>query len=351
MITGHPHSINGQSKAYERFQHGHSMQRDSSPDPKALEAGKVSYVEASAGDDGQRIDNFLSRVLKDVPRSLIYRILRTGEVRVNGGRARPDHRLAAGDRIRLPPLRRKQPSEPIAPSRSLREFVAASIVHEDRDLIVINKPSGVAVHGGSGLSFGVIEALRATHPELSELELVHRLDRDTSGCLLVAKRRAVLRELHALLRERRVEKRYLALVCGRWPFGEKTIDLPLKTNLKQGGERVVRVHADGQEAVTTFTPLRHFGKVATLLDISLGTGRTHQIRVHAAHAGYPIAGDEKYGDRERDAKLQTFGLQRMFLHARSLRFQRKAQPEVSFEAPLPQDLQSLLDRMEKEVKR
>lgn len=328
-----------------RFRDRDSRQPVSTDVAAPLLASKVSYVEAGAGDDGQRIDNFLSRILKDVPRSLIYRILRTGEVRVNGGRARPDHRLAAGDRIRLPPLQRKAPTERTAPSKSLRDFVSAAVIHEDRDLIVVNKPAGVAVHGGSGLSFGVIEALRATHPEIGELELVHRLDRDTSGCLLVAKRRAVLRELHALLRERDMEKRYLALVVGRWPFGEKTIDLPLKTNQKQGGERVVRVHADGQEAITTFRPAKHFGKLATLLDVSLGTGRTHQIRVHAAHAGHPIAGDEKYGDRERDARLKPFGLQRMFLHAHSLKFQRNGQPEFSVTAPLPAELQSLLDRL------
>ncbi|MGH6611482.1 MAG: pseudouridine synthase, partial [Burkholderiaceae bacterium] len=224
------------------------------PGPADPATKRVSYVEAGEGDAGQRIDNFLIRTLKDVPRSLVYRILRTGEVRVNSKRARPEYRLSAGDRVRLPPLQRKPREASDAPSKSLREFIAAAVIHEDRDLIVVNKPAGVAVHGGSGLSFGVIEALRAAHPQLRELELVHRLDRETSGCLLVAKRRAVLRELHALLRERAMEKRYLALVCGRWPFGEKTIDLPLKTNLKQGGERVVRVHADGQDAVTTFRP-------------------------------------------------------------------------------------------------
>jgi 23S rRNA pseudouridine955/2504/2580 synthase len=310
---------------------------------------KVSYVEAGEGDAGQRIDNFLSRILKDVPRSLVYRILRTGEVRVNGKRAKPEHRLAAGDRIRLPPLQRKseeqRAAERSAPSRSLREFVASSIIHEDRDLIVVNKPAGVAVHGGSGLSAGVIEALRAMHPELKELELVHRLDRDTSGVLLVAKRRAVLRELHALLRERDMEKRYLALVLGRWPFGTKTIDLPLKTNLKQGGERVVRVHADGQQAITTFKPIQHFGKLATLMDVSLGTGRTHQIRVHAAHAGHPIAGDEKYGDRERDAKLKPYGLQRMFLHAQSLTFERKGARPFTVSAPPPPEWQAVIERL------
>jgi len=308
----------------------------------------VSYVDAQEGDDGQRLDNFLLRTLGGVPRSLVYRILRTGEVRVNGRRAKPAYRLVAGDKVRLPPLQdagRKQDADASkAPSKSLRDFVTAAVVHEDRDLIVVNKPAGVAVHGGSGVSFGVIEALRAVHPELQELELVHRLDRETSGCLLIAKRRAVLRDLHAQLREREVEKRYLTLVAGKWPFGAKTIDLPLKTNLKQGGERVVRVHSEGQHAVTTFKPIEQFGKVATLLDVDLGTGRTHQIRVHAAHAGYPVAGDEKYGDRDKDAKLKEYGLARMFLHAASLTFRRGEEP-FTVTAPLPAELQAVIDEL------
>lgn len=320
------------------------MQR---PHPEP-ERSAVTYVEADAGDAGQRIDNFLIRILKEVPRSLVYRILRTGQVRVNGKRAKPDYRLVSGDRVRLPPLQRKSPDEgvPRAPSKSLRDFVASSVIHEDRDLIVVNKPPGVAVHGGSGVSFGVIEALRAVHPQRKELELVHRLDRETSGCLLVAKRRSVLRSLHAQLRERAVEKRYLALVVGRWPYGRKTIDLPLKTNLKQAGERVVRVHPGGQEAVTTFEPQEHFGKLATLLDVTLGTGRTHQIRVHAAHAGHPIAGDDKYGDRDRDAKLRPYGLSRMFLHASALAFTRGEDNEpFRVTAPLPDELEQLLVRL------
>jgi len=254
----------------------------------------------------------------------------------------------AGDRVRLPPVQRagrKTGQETArAPSKSLREFVAEAVIHEDRDLIVVNKPAGVAVHGGSGVSFGVIEALRALHPQLKELELVHRLDRETSGCLLVAKRRAVLRDLHAQLRERAMEKRYLALVAGSWPFGAKTIDLPLKTNLKQGGERVVRVHSEGQHAETSFRPIERFGRLATLLDIALGTGRTHQIRVHAAHAGYPVAGDEKYGDRQQDAPLKQFGLSRMFLHAASLTFRKAGEP-FSVTAPLPAELEAVLERL------
>ena len=320
-----------------------STSAESTLDPGATPS-KVTYVAAGEGDAGQRIDNFLIRTLKDAPRSLIYRILRSGEVRVNSGRVGPEYRLVEGDRVRVPPVRLKPREQSDSPSRSLREFIAGAIIHEDRDLIVINKPAGVAVHGGSGLSFGVIETLRAMHPELKELELAHRLDRETSGCLLVAKKRSILRQLHAALRERQMEKRYYALVCGRWPFGTKTIDLPLKTNLKQGGERVVRVHAEGQDAVTVFKPARHFQKLATLLDVTLGTGRTHQIRVHAAHAGYPVAGDEKYGDRDADALLKPFGLSRMFLHAHSLKFDRAGEP-FSISAPLPDELQSVLDRL------
>lgn len=307
----------------------------------------VAYLMAVEGDDGQRIDNYLVRQLKGVPRSLVYRILRTGEVRVNGRRAKPDYRIAVGDKIRVPPIKVQDKPEVKQPSKSLRDFIAAAVIYEDDELIVINKPAGVAVHGGSGLSFGVIEALRGVYPNLKELELVHRLDRETSGCLLVAKRRSVLRSLHAQLREREMHKIYRALVCGRWPLGVKRIELPLKTNLKQGGERVVKVHAQGQEAISTFTPIAHYGKVASLMSVSIGTGRTHQIRVHAAHAGYPIAFDEKYGDREKDAKLKPFGLQRMFLHAHSLEFARPgAQEPFQITAELPEELRAVIDRLE-----
>lgn len=333
--------------AYARFnQHNHMQTPMQSSGVTADTVGKVTYVHAGEGDVGQRIDNFLIRLLKHAPRSLVYRILRTGEVRVNGGRAKPDYRLVVGDRIRVPPVR-PQPREPAsAPSRSLRELIAGAIIHEDRDLLVVNKPAGVAVHGGSGVSTGVIETLRALRPELRELELAHRLDRDTSGCLLVAKRRAALRNLHAQLRERAMDKHYLALVIGRWPFGAKTIDLPLKTNLKQGGERIVRVHADGQEAVSHFKPLEFFAQEATLLDVAIGTGRTHQIRVHAAHCGHAIAGDEKYGDRDAEATLKAAGLQRMFLHAHTLSFARPdAAGEFAVAAPLPDELESVLTRL------
>jgi 23S rRNA pseudouridine955/2504/2580 synthase len=338
--------------AYTRFnQHNHMQTPIRSNGEEPAGAGKVTYVHAGEGDAGQRIDNFLIRVLKDAPRSLVYRILRTGEVRVNGGRAKPDYRLVDGDRIRVPPVRLK-PREPAgAPSRSLRELIADSVIHEDRDLLIVNKPAGVSVHGGSGISTGVIETLRILRPELKELELVHRLDRDTSGCLLVAKRRAALRNLHAQLREREMQKHYLALVLGRWPFGTKTIDLPLKTNLKQGGERIVRVHEGGQEAITHFKPIEQFARLATLMDVSIGTGRTHQIRVHAAHCGHPIAGDEKYGDRDADAKLKALGLRRMFLHAHTLSFARPdSAGEFTVAAPLPTELEAVLVQLRAPVR-
>jgi len=307
----------------------------------------VRYIEAGAGDAGQRVDNFLARHLRDLPRSRLYRLLRKGEVRVNGRRVRPDHRLATGDRVRLPPVLRVSERPARQPSAALRQLASGAILHEDADLIVLDKPAGVAVHGGSGISFGLIEALRAARPELTELELVHRLDRDTSGCLLIAKRRAVLRTLHALLRERDLEKRYLALVCGRWTLGSKLIDLPLVTNRRQGGERVVKVDAGGLSAVSRFTPIEHFGGTATLMEVVIGTGRTHQIRVHAAFAGHPVAGDEKYGDRECNRQLADVGLRRMFLHASSVafRWQRDDTDGFAIEAPLDQDLLGVLERL------
>lgn len=311
--------------------------------------GKVTYLEAGDADAGQRIDNFLLRHLRNAPRSLVYRILRSGEVRVNGGRAQPAYRLVSGDRVRVPPVRIEATATPLrGPSASLQQLIVKAVLHEDRDLLVIDKPAGVAVHGGSGVSFGVIEALRAARPELTELELVHRLDRDTSGCLMLAKRRAALRELHAMLRERAMQKEYVALVCGRWSLGNTTIDLPLKTNIKQGGERMVRVHSDGQSAITSFRVQQHFGKVASLLDIVIGTGRTHQIRVHAAYAGHPVAGDEKYGDRECDARLQAYGLKRMFLHAAALQFTRGDVP-FSVRAPLSAELQQVVARLQESL--
>ena len=230
-------------------------------------------------------------------------------------------------------------------SDALIEQVNRAILHEDADLLVINKPAGLAVHGGSGLSFGVIEALRAARPE-ETLELVHRLDRETSGCLLIARRRSALRTVHALLREGAVEKRYLALVTGQWQLGHKRIDVPLKTRQLQGGERVVKAHAGGKSSATEFRPVQFFGKRATLLEAALETGRTHQIRVHATHAGYPLAGDEKYGEAEFNEKMKEFGLTRMFLHAHQLSFVwPDTGVEFSVSAPLPAELSAVVDAL------
>jgi 23S rRNA pseudouridine955/2504/2580 synthase len=321
--------------------------RTASRTQQPVEAGIVSGVrllEVGADQAGQRIDNFLLHHFKSVPRSRVYRLLRRGEVRVNGRRAKPDYRLAGGDRLRLPPVRTAAPRRARAPD-DLMQRINRAVVQEHPDLLVINKPAGVAVHGGSGLSFGVIEALRAARPNES-LELVHRLDRETSGCLLVARRRSALRTLHALLREGAVEKRYLVLVTGQWQLGRKRIDVPLKTRQLQGGERVVKADPGGKSSATEFRPVQFLGKRATLLEATLETGRTHQIRVHAAHAGHPVAGDDKYGDRESNAALRKLGLARMFLHAQTVSFVwPDTGREFAVSVPLDDGLKSVLDRL------
>ncbi len=307
----------------------------------------VRRVRAGAGAEGQRLDNFLLRELSGVPRSRVYRLLRRGEVRVNGKRKQADYRLAADDEVRLPPVR-DRPAGEAEPRRvpdPLLASVRGAIVHEDPRILVLDKPAGLAVHGGSGLSFGVIEVLRALRPD-EPLELAHRLDRDTSGCLLVARTRAALRSLHALLREGAVEKHYVTLVAGRWRLGRKTIDAPVLTNTRQGGERVVRVHQAGKIAVSVFDPVTHYRDIATKMDVAIRTGRTHQIRVHASFAGHPVAGDEKYGDREFNARLRSLGLRRMFLHASSVSFRwPDGGAEFRVEAPLPAELLGPLDKL------
>jgi len=323
-----------------------------SSEPAVPRSGGVQYVEASEGDAGQRLDNFLVRVLKGVPRTHVYRLLRKGEVRVNSKRARPEQRVEAGDRIRLPPVRRPSADgegvRTKPPSASLQKLIEGAIVYEDADLLVLNKPPGVAVHGGSGMAHGVIEVLRASRPEARELDLVHRLDRETSGCLVVAKRRAALRDLHAQLREGQAEKRYLALVCGKWDLGQKRIELPLATGERRGGERHVAVRGHGQMAVSTFRPVQFFGTAATLLEVEIGTGKTHQIRVHAAHAGHPVAGDDKYGDRQCNEALRAYGLNRMFLHAAAIGVNRPGTHEpLHVSSPLGEDLHAVLEALVK----
>lgn len=304
----------------------------------------VAIYEATSDDAGQRIDNFLLRHLKGVPKSLVYRILRTGEVRVNKGRVKAPYRLQAGDRVRIPPIRRDH-ADSREPSDQLKARLDQALLYEDERILVINKPAGMAVHGGSGVSAGVIETLRALRGDASRLELVHRLDRDTSGCLLISKRSSVLRTLHELMRENRVDKRYLALVAGSWRKGAKTVDAPLRKNTLQGGERVVRVDADGKPAQTRFKRLERF-EDATLVEVELITGRTHQIRVHAAWLGSPVLGDSKYGDAEQNRRLRELGLRRLFLHAHRIGFRWPGeQRDTVIEAPLPEALQSVLDNI------
>ncbi|HZF15661.1 MAG TPA: RluA family pseudouridine synthase [Steroidobacteraceae bacterium] len=312
---------------------------------KARATQGVRHEEVAADCAGQRIDNYLLRILKTVPRSRIYRLLRKGEVRVGGRRVKPEHRLKAGDSVRIPPVRLESASQ-IAPPRPMREQLRQAIVFEDKNLIALDKPAGIAVHGGSGLSLGVIEALRAERPR-EALELVHRLDRDTSGCLLIARNRKTLRELHALIRDGAMEKRYLALVRGNWQFGEKRIDVPLQTEHRRSGERHVRAAARGKESVSVFKPAQFFGARATLLEIEIQTGRTHQIRVHAGHTGHPVAGDEKYGDAGFNEEMRSFGLERLFLHAHSVAFSWPGSQEPAhFSAPLPVELRTVIDRLQ-----
>ncbi|HWF99918.1 MAG TPA: RluA family pseudouridine synthase [Steroidobacteraceae bacterium] len=314
----------------------------------------MRHFEVEEGEAGQRLDKYLARRLGDVPRSRIFRIIRKGEVRVNGRRAGPDARLGVNDRVRVPPLW-EQAAEgaaraPRGPPAATIEAVARAIVQETDRLLVLDKPAGIAVHGGSGISFGVIEALRALKPD-EPLELVHRLDRDTSGCLLVARDSATLRTLHALLREGQCDKRYLVLLAGKWDLGQKRIDVPLRTDTRVGGERTVRADASGKPSISEFRPVQFFGKTATLMEVALHTGRTHQIRVHATYAGHPVAGDEKYGDKAFNARMRELGLARMFLHAHSMSFEwPNGGATFSASAPLPSELSAVLDRLQSQRK-
>ncbi len=309
--------------------------------------GKISVTRHQVGEeaDGQRLDNYLLKLLKGVPKSHIYRIVRSGEVRVNRGRAGPDHRLQPGDELRLPPVR-------VAERSVMRRVVPANaeleraVLFEDEYLLAINKPAGLAVHGGSGVSFGVIEQLRAMRPQAKFLELVHRLDRDTSGVLLLAKKRSALTRLHAELRAGRVEKQYLALVKGKWRDQKRHVRLNLHKYLLPSGERRVSVNAGGRESHTIFK-LKQAWPQFSLLQAELKTGRTHQIRVHLAHLGFPIAGDDKYGDFNFNKQLARSKFKRMFLHASNVGFIHPVTGNrVEIEAPLPKELSTFLANLE-----
>jgi len=305
----------------------------------------VQLLEITADEAGQRIDNFLARHLKGVPKSYLYRILRRGEVRVNSGRIQAKYKLCAGDRVRIPPVRvAANTATVIRPGVGMD--LEGRILFENNVCLVLNKPAGIAVHGGSGLSYGVIEALRAARPGAAYLELAHRLDRETSGCLVIAKRRSFLRAFHEQLRQGEVDKHYLALVAGRWQGGKRTVDAPLRKNQLRGGERMVTVDNEGKQAMTVFRPITRFAE-ATLVDVELKTGRTHQIRVHAAHIGHPLAGDAKYGDAAFNRQMRDLGLTRLMLHAHLLEFSLPlAADRITLSAQLDPDLKAVLDRLE-----
>jgi len=310
-------------------------------------SAEVQFLTVGEESEGQRLDNFLIRVLKGVPKTHVYRIIRSGEVRVNKGRASADARVALGDVVRVPPVRTSETAAAKADKPApAREF---PVLFEDDHVLAVDKPAGVAVHGGSGVSFGVIEQLRQARPTARFLELVHRLDRETSGILLVAKRRSALTKLQDQFRERETGKTYLALVTGAWPVNRKVIDQPLHKYLQADGERRVRVVAkddpDGMRAITLVKVQEQLPGFS-LLEVTIKTGRTHQIRVHLASAGHAIAGDDKYGDFELNKVLAKQGLKRMFLHAWRLQFDHPATGErIALQAPLPPELQKFTDHV------
>jgi len=311
-------------------------------------SGKVHFVEVDENMEKQRIDNFLSRYLHKVPKTHIYKIIRKGEVRVNKKRIKPVYKLLLGDVIRIPPV---HVNEKIShtPSSSLIELIKNSILFENKQLMVINKPSGLAVHGGSGINHGLIETLRFIYPDEKFLELVHRLDRDTSGCILIAKQRSALTSLQNQLRERTTDKRYFALTCGQWASGEHIIEAPLQKFTLKSGERMVKVDVAGKASKSIFKPKIKY-KNYCLFEVKIETGRTHQIRVHAQHLKHPVAGDTKYGSFACDQRLKSKGLNRLFLHASKITVNMDFSNAgmKTFNAPLPGDLQQVLDKLDSE---
>ena len=309
---------------------------------KDLSKDSVTWLEVGEESEGQRIDNFLLRIAKGVPKSHIYRVLRSGEVRVNKGRVQAEYRVKPGDRVRVPPMRTAERSTQAAVPA--REF---EIAFEDEALIVVDKPSGTAVHGGSGVSFGVIEQLRRARPLAKFLELAHRLDRETSGLLVVAKKRLALTKLHDMFRDGGINKRYLALVKGRWRNELQHVKLPLHKYLTAEGERRVSVDAEGKAAHSIVRLVARWENFS-LVEVELRTGRTHQIRVHLSHLGFPIAGDDKYGDFSLNKDLQKAGLRRMFLHAARLALPHPLSgAPVELESPLPVELRSFTDTLDR----
>ena len=307
---------------------------------------QVQFVDIDEDMAGQRIDNFLRNQLKNIPKSVIYRILRKGEVRVNKKRVKAEYKLAAGDVVRVPPVtvsvEDEQPAAPVSTNLQKVAELESCILYEDDHMLVLNKPSGTAVHGGSGLKFGAIEALRALRPQARFLELVHRIDRDTSGILLVAKKRSALRHLQAQFREKTIQKYYFALVMGKWEAKCKAVNAPL---LKNDVNSIVRVNPQGKPSETRFKILESF-KEATLIQASPITGRTHQIRVHVQYMGHPIAWDDRYGDPRFDAYTSQFGIKRLFLHAANIKFIHPGSEQtMEINAPLDKNLENALGKL------
>lgn len=313
-----------------------------------MERSKAKTLTVSTGGADQRLDNFLSRILKDLPKGRLYRVIRRGEVRVNGGRIAPSYRVQVGDQIRIPPLQKVSPAKVITASKRSLDELSSAILYEDKRLLVLNKGAGIAVHSGSGIRLGVIEILRQARPDAPYLELAHRLDRGTSGCLVIAKQRSTLRRFQQALRARQIDKTYLCMVDGVW-IAPVIADAPLRRKGTQTARTVEVDYRGGKVARTHFNPLEHWSDArgsGTLLRVKLITGRTHQIRVHAADAGHPLAGDEKYGSRSVNGSLRTLGLERIFLHA-----ERISIPEVvlgkplTIDAPLSGDLLGILRKL------
>lgn len=300
----------------------------------------VQIVDISERQDGQRVDNVLLLLLKGVPRSAVYRLIRTGQVRINGKRCKPLSRVATGDKLRVPPVRLQAASEVRVPDK-LIEQLRAAVLFEDDNYLVVDKPAGVPVHAGTGFKFGVIDAVRKGWT-LKHIDLAHRLDRETSGCLVMGKNRNALKQLQSMMRGDSLGKTYFALLMGRLPDPRMEIEFPLKRSQLKGGERMVMVDADGKPAKSTFRVLEQY-RFADFVEVSLQTGRTHQIRVHSAAIGHPVAGDDKYGDRIFNSKLRSVGLQRMFLHAHHIELPGSDGESIPVHAPLPDNLRQVLD--------
>lgn len=315
-------------------------------DPSREKLTRVQYVTISEEHEGQRIDNFLITKLKSVPKSHIYRILRKGEVRVNKKRVSAFYKLKMADEVRLPPVFLADKAAHVPPSKTTLATLSERILYEDDNLLIINKPCGMSVHAGSTVRVGVVEALRHLYPKSPQLELAHRLDAETSGCLVLAKRKKILRELHTLLREGKVTKIYWALTQGKWKDSELKVDLPLQKDYRDGGKHVVEVHREGKSAISVFKTVQSFQRQASLMEVKILTGRTHQIRVHAQSKQHPIAGDDRYGDPTFNQWTRHLGLKRMFLHAKSIEFTLPSLAQhIKVTAPLDPELEGIIEKL------